>query len=86
MGSAERYCSQMKAQKFTYPKIVNIHLSEPPCGCVYELGHMCFNIFPGSVFVRYSAPNSASQAFFMKVSNFGLFSAMLFLDQVQSIV
>jgi hypothetical protein len=72
----------MKAQKFTYPKIVNIHLSQPPCGCLYEWGRMYFNIFPESVSIRYSAPNSASQAFFMKVSKFGLFSAMLFPDQV----
>jgi hypothetical protein len=82
MGSAERYFSQMKAQKFTHPRIANIHLSQPLYGCVYEWGHMCFNIFPGSVSFRYSAPNKASQAFFIKFSNFGLLSAMLFLDQL----
>jgi hypothetical protein len=39
---------------------------------------MCFNILPGSVSFGCSAASSASQAFFMKVSTFGLFAAMLF--------
>jgi hypothetical protein len=78
MGSAEKYFSQMKAQKFTYPKIVNIHLSQPLCGCLCVGAHVWFNIFAGSVSFSYSVPNNASQAFFMKVSNFGLFSTLLF--------
>jgi hypothetical protein len=39
MGSAERYFSSMKAQKFM--KIVNIHGSQPIGGCVYVWGSMC---------------------------------------------
>ena len=46
---------------------------------------MCFNIFPGPVSFRYCAPNNASQAFIMEVSNFVLFSATPFLDEVKSI-
>jgi hypothetical protein len=41
-------------------------------------GRVCFNILSGSVSFGCSAASSASQAFFMKVSTFGLFAAMLF--------
>jgi hypothetical protein len=52
----------MKVQKFTYSKIANIHGTQKLCGCVYVGGHMCgCEIFTGSVSVRYSVPNNASQ-------------------------
>jgi hypothetical protein len=47
---------------------------------------MCFNILPGSVSSGCSAVSSASQAFFTEVNTFGLFTAMLFLDPVSSVV
>jgi hypothetical protein len=69
----------MKAQKFTYPIIVNIHGTQALSGCICVGGHLggC-EIFPGSVSVRYSAPNHASQECFMEVSNLGFCSTLLF--------
>jgi hypothetical protein len=69
----------MKAQKFTYTKILNIHGSQPLCGwvCVWEcMGG--WKIFPASVSVRYFVPNHASQEWFLEVSNFGFCLALLF--------
>jgi hypothetical protein len=69
----------MKAQKFTYSKIVNIHGIRPLCVCVCVCRHMCgCKIFPGSVSFRYSVPNDDSQECFLEVSNFGFCSTLLF--------
>jgi hypothetical protein len=69
----------MKAQKFTYFKIVNIHGIQPlfRCICVWGCGGGC-KIFPGSVSVRYCVPNLASKECFLEVTNFGFCSTLLF--------
>jgi hypothetical protein len=69
----------MKAQKFSYYKILNIHGTRPLCWCVCVFRHVCScKIFPGSVSVRYSVPNDASQECMLEVSYFRFCSMLLF--------
>jgi hypothetical protein len=78
MGTGERYFSYMKAQKFTYSNIVNIDGSASLRVCLCVETRVWFTTFPGSMSIQYSVPNNVSQEFFLEVSNFGFFSALVF--------
>jgi hypothetical protein len=86
-GSAERSFSQMTAQKLTYPKIVNIHWSQPLCECVYVWGRMC-----GLTYFLYQFPlDTLFQIMPVRHASWksiisGFSSRCYSLDQLQSIV